>query len=73
MERREKLLFYDGYDCPTSVNLVRTSPGKNFLLDECELVSIQILKRKLISNRQKFSVDEKHVLLVFVPDVEVVT
>jgi len=50
MKWRKQLLLYDGYELSVSEELVSSTPGKNFLLDERQLVSLKILKRELIAD-----------------------
>ncbi|MEP6508921.1 MAG: hypothetical protein ABJC63_11900, partial [Gemmatimonadales bacterium] len=73
MKRSEQLLLNYRHELSIPEELVSPTPRKNFLLDERELVPLEILKGKLIADRQKFSVDEINISLVLIADVKVIS
>src|SRR3954454_9671124 len=68
VDEREELALDHGKKVRATPQLVGRTPVEQPLIDEHQLVSLRILKRKLVAEAEELALHETHILLVFIFD-----
>jgi hypothetical protein len=72
VKKAEQLLLDGREQLAVTVDLIFRRKGQKDLLNEGEFISGEILEGQLVSDADRFPIDEVHVVAVFVFDCEVV-